>query len=61
MRRGVMPADGFLYSITKELDVLLLRKEMFIAIDLEAHNYPPDLISYQFFEPQATRPKSCGT
>jgi len=58
MRRGVMPADGFLYSITKELDVLLLRKEMFIAIDLEAYNY---LISYQFFEPQATRPKSCGT
>jgi hypothetical protein len=38
----------------KELDVLLLWKGMFIAI--EAHNY---LISYQVFEPQATRLKSC--
>jgi hypothetical protein len=57
MRRGVIPAGGVLYSTMKEMDVLLLWKGTFIAIDLEAHNY---LSSYQFFEPQATRPKSCG-
>jgi hypothetical protein len=39
----------------KELDVLWERVVVALALDLEAHNC---LISYQFFEPQATRPKT---